>query len=70
MTRQEANRAILKLIEQCIEEQSTMRFNQMLVALGLTNNTYDFETGNRYNHVDYYEEPQDTLTKLKLPKKV
>ena len=69
MTRQEANKAILELLEKYIDKEPTMRFNQILVATGLTQNTYDFDTGNRYNHVDFYEEPQDTLPRLRLPKK-
>ena len=62
MTRQEANKEILKLLEEYINQEPTLRFNQILVSIGLTNNTYDFETGNRYNHVDYYEEPDTMLS--------
>jgi hypothetical protein len=64
MNRQAANKAILKLLEDFLSKNPDIRFTQALVALGVTEDVYDFQSGNRFNHIDFYEEPQDTLTKV------
>jgi len=58
------NKAILKLLEDFLTKNPQIRFNQALVGLGITEDVYEFGSGNRFNHIDFYEMPIDTLAKI------
>jgi hypothetical protein len=65
MTRQEANREILKLLTEANEKFSDQRFGQLLINAGLTQ---DFVDEGEYRHfiVSYHEESFDLLEKVKV----
>lgn len=55
MTRQEANIAILNLLIDAVNKHSDVRFYQLLVNFGIDD-----------THLNYNEEPVETLRKIKL----
>jgi len=64
MTRQEANRELLKLISNRIEEFPDQRLNQIIVNLKITKDVSGSYYQSSYNHLDYYEEPMVTLDRI------
>lgn len=65
MTRQEANREIIKILSQYVEDNPDIRFHQMLHNLNLEEQVFT-ESG-EYLCKDLYNlEPQKALERIKL----
>lgn len=61
------NNAILQAISDFLEANPDQRFNQALVNLDIAYSVEDLR-GDRYNHVDYNEEPE--ITSVRVAKRV
>lgn len=65
MTRQEANLEILDILAQLTMQYPDMRLNQLLIATHIAISNYDFQNSITTYDVSFYEEPQDTLARMK-----
>jgi len=65
MTRQEANLEILDILSQLAMQYPDMRLNQLLIATHIAISNYDFHNSITTYDVSFYEEPQDTLARMK-----
>lgn len=63
MTRQEANREILKRVSQMVEANPELRFQQVLSAMGINDNVMIGDES--YNIDKFYEESVKTLETLR-----
>ena len=69
MTRQEANRELLKILEQTIESQPDIRFSQALRNAGFVKEVVFESPSSRWENVIYWQdefnlEPQVLLTRV------
>lgn len=64
MKRLDYNIKILELIRKCAEKNPDFRFNELLAKLGISSVDYSFKEGPVYE-VDFYEESETTLGKIK-----
>lgn len=66
MNRQEANREILKLLADMVEQYPDLRFGQILVNVDAVKLKPDTQFGVGYVMVDpFHEEPTETLSRMK-----
>ena len=65
MTRQEANRTILRILSEYVEDNPDIRFHQMLHNLNLTKQVVTPE-GNFYLEDLYNMEPEKALERIKV----
>lgn len=61
--RSKANKTILKALTEYLTKNPEQRFGQALVNLDIA--LEEHEGGPIYNHVDFYEESEDVLNRVK-----